>query len=227
MLLPFVLTGGAITVTDGVILVGIFVDFLADILSREAESDTPVFRNSEIQEMVDGGVVRHTSKDMPFVPERDFSDLVWLGLSVLAFAGLVVGAATLATGTESIIAAYGVEGTIFGTTIATAVLTIEDIFLTVKPIRRGAPEIGIGNVIGSVIFSVTAKLGVIALMDSIAISPLALTWRLPVLIGATVLTASFIYTGRLKPWHGYTLLGLYIAYWVISYVLFGFVPAEA
>jgi cation:H+ antiporter len=129
-------------------------------------------------------------------------------------------------GTEGIIQAYGIEGTIFGATIATAVLTIEDIVLTVEPVRRGAPEIGVGNVIGSVIFSVTGKLGVIALAGSIAVSGLALTWHLPALIILSLLAASFIYTGRLKPWHGYTLIGLYIVYWVVSFVYFGVLPAE-
>ena len=47
----------------------------------------------------------------------------------------------------------------FGATIVTAVLSIEDLFLTVRPIRKGVPEIGIGNVIGSLVFSVTGKLG--------------------------------------------------------------------
>lgn len=32
-----------------------------------------------------------------------------------------------------------------------------------EPDRRGAPEIGIGNVIGSVVFGVTAKLGIVLL----------------------------------------------------------------
>lgn len=37
-------------------------------------------------------------------------------------------------------------------------LSIEDVVLTVAPIRKGAPEIGIGNAIGSIVFSVTGKL---------------------------------------------------------------------
>jgi cation:H+ antiporter len=227
VLLPFVLTGG-IGFTGGIFLIGIFLAFLAYVVYRESESDTQVFRNAEMQEMLDGGTERPMSADVPFAPERerDLSGVAGLGLVILALIGLVIGATTTGMGTEGIIQAYGIEGTIFGATIATAVLTIEDVVLTVEPVRRGAPEIGVGNVIGSVIFSVTGKLGVIALAGSIVAGGLAFTWHLPALIILSLLAAYFIYTGRLKPWHGYTLLGLYVVYWLVSFVYFGVLPAE-
>jgi cation:H+ antiporter len=227
VLLPFVLSGG-IGLTDGVILIGLFLAFLAYVIYRESESDTQVFRNAEMQEMLDGGMERPMSADVPFATdrERDLPGVVGLGLVLLALAGLVIGAATTGMGTEGIIQAYGIEGTIFGATIATAVLTIEDIVLTVEPVRRGAPEIGVGNVIGSVIFSVTGKLGVIALAGSITVSGLALSWHLPALIILSLLAVYFIYSGQLTPWYGYILLGLYVVYWVVSFVYFGVLPAE-
>ncbi|WP_255359098.1 hypothetical protein [Haladaptatus sp. R4] len=114
----------------------------------------------------------------------------------------------------------------FGATVATAVLTVEDLFLTIEPVRRGAPEIGVGNVVGSVLFSVTGKIGVIALAGSIGIGSSVLVWHLPVFVVGTVLAAYFIHTGRLRPWQGYVLLGLYVAYWVVSFVVFGGAPIE-
>lgn len=53
-----------------------------------------------------------------------------------------------------------------------------------------------------------------------------LIWHLPALIAATALGAYFISTGRLQRWHGVVLLGLYIAYWIGSFVLFGEAPVE-
>jgi cation:H+ antiporter len=147
-------------------------------------------------------------------------------LAVLALAGLIVGVAATGIGTEGILRTYGLEGTIFGATIATVVLTIEDIFLTVEPARKGAPEIGVGNVIGGVIFSVTGKLGIILLAGGLVVGPNVLTWHLPALIVVTGLAAYFVSTGRLKRWHGYVLLGLYAVYWVISFVVFGGAPVD-
>ena len=99
----------------------------------------------------------------PFSAEGRFSGWLNLGIAVLALGGIIIGAATVSEGTEEIIDRYGIEGTVFGATIVTAVLCIEDLFLTVQPIRKGVPEIGIGNVIGSLVFSVTGKLGIVVL----------------------------------------------------------------
>ena len=125
-------------------------------------------------------------------------------MAVLALGGIIIGAATVSTGTDQILDRYGIEGTVFGATIVTAVLCIEDLFLTVQPIRKGVPEIGIGNVIGSLVFSVTGKLGIVVLAGgTIAIGSSTLRWHLPVLVGMTALAAYFLSTGQLKRWHGY------------------------
>jgi cation:H+ antiporter len=164
---------------------------------------------------------------MPFDEEPKLPGWTSLGLAVLALAGIVIGAATMSTGTEGILETYGIEGTVFGATIVTAVLAVEDLFLTVQPIRKGVPEIGIGNVIGSLVFSVTGKLGIVVVAGgSIAVGSNVLRWHLPALIVVTGLAACFLYTGRLRRWHGYALLGLYIVYWVISFVVYGGAPVE-
>ena len=113
-----------------------------------------------------------------------------LGMAVIALAGIVIGAATVSTGTEGILEEYGLEGTVFGATIITAVLTIEDLFLTVEPIRRGVPEIGVGNVIGSLVFTVTGKLGIIVIAGgSVTVASNVLKWHLPALVFITAVAA--------------------------------------
>jgi cation:H+ antiporter len=231
-----------LTAVHGAILLALFVVFIAYVAARETRSDTPVFRDAEMYEAYAAARTRgggapavapadppeeQTFSDtMPFVATRARSGWARLGLAVLALAGLVAGAATTGIGTEGILHTYGLEGTLFGATIATAVLTIEDIFLTVEPIRRGVPEIGVGNVIGSVVFSVTGKLGVILLAGGIVVEPEVLTWHLPALIVVTGLGAWFISTGRLRRWHGVALLALYVAYWAVSFGVFGGPPIE-
>jgi hypothetical protein len=109
-----------------------------------------------------------------------------LGLAVVAICGIIIGAATVRTGTDQILSRHSIEGTVFGATIVTAVLSIEDLFRTARPIRRGVPEIGIGNVTGSLIFSVTGKLGIVVLAGgSVAIGSSVLHWHLTVLLPLT------------------------------------------
>jgi len=165
----------------------------------------------------------------PDMPSHDVgrrSGWVQLGLAVVALAGLVIGAATTGIGTKGILDTYRLSGTLFGATIATAVLTIEDIFLTVEPFRKGVPEIGVGNVIGSVVFCVTGKLGITLLAGRIVVTSDVLTWHLPALIVMTGLGAYFISTGRLLRWHGYALLALYVIYWAVSFGVFGGAPVD-
>jgi cation:H+ antiporter len=250
LMIPFTLMA-PLTAVHGVILVALFVVFIGYVAARELRSDTPIFRDAEMYETYTearaaggggttvlrdahadtvtsntGTAEQDLSESMPFAAARSRSGWAGLGLAVLALAGLVIGAATTGIGTEGILETYGLEGTIFGATIATAVLTIEDIFLTVEPIRRGVPEIGVGNVIGSVVFSVTGKLGIILLAGGIVVDPDVLTWHLPALVVVTGLGAYFIFTGRLRRWHGVALLGLYIGYWAVSFALLGEPPIE-
>jgi cation:H+ antiporter len=241
-----------LTATDGLVLLGLFVVFLGYVAAREVRGSVPVFGDEEVIEAavggaeggvptplaaetdeadggvawVDAGPEQQIVDDLPVAGPRELPGWAHLGLATLALAGLVVGAATTSLGTEGILRTFGLEGTVFGATVVTAVLTLEDLFLTVEPFRRGAPEIGVGNVIGSVVFSVTGKLGITLLAGGIVVGPDVLTWHLPALVALTGLAAYCLSTGRLTRWHGCTLLGLYVAYWVVSLVAFGGAPVE-
>jgi cation:H+ antiporter len=165
--------------------------------------------------------------DQGFLKARQTSPGGTIALALLALVGLVVGAVVAGAGTEGMLEEFAIEGTVFGVTIATLALSLEDIFLTVEPSRRGAPEIAVANVVGSVVFSVTGKLGIILLVGgAITVDDDTLIWHMPVLLGMTVLAALFLATGRLRRWHGFVLLGLYAAYFVISLVVFGEVPVD-
>jgi cation:H+ antiporter len=228
---------GTVSVAAGVVLVAVFVLFLAYVVVRESKRETPTFRSMEVYdelaeadaegETPEWGRQEAVSSMMPFTATHRLHGWPSLGLAVVALAGIVIGAATVSEGTEGILDEYGLEGTVFGATIVTAVLSIEDLFLTVEPIRKGVPEIGVGNVIGSLVFTVTGKLGIIVIAGgSIAVASSVLKWYLPALIVLTGVAAWFLYTGRLQRWHGYTLLALYITFWIVSYIVYGGAPVE-
>ena len=163
--------------------------------------------------------------DQGFLEARRYSPAVALTFAVVALVGLVAGAVIAGEGTEGILSTFDIDGTVFGVTVATLALSLEDIFLTVEPARRGAPEIGVANIIGSVVFSVTGKLGIILLVGGvITVDRNVLVWHMPVLIALSVLSAAFLATGRLRRWHGVVLLVAYVAYFVVSLLDFGGVP---
>ena len=224
-----------VTGADAVVLLLLFVAWIAYVAYREMRRETATFRNLEIVEELeeadedeaDPARTQAVSTMSVFSTDGRYSGWLNLGMAVLAICGIIIGAATVSTGTDEILDRYGIEGTVFGATIVTAVLCIEDLFLTVQPIRKGVPEIGIGNVIGSLVFSVTGKLGIVVLAGgTIAIGSSTLRWHLPVLVGMTALAAYFLSTGQLKRWHGYVLLALYITYWIISFSVYGGAPVD-
>ena len=222
-----------VTTAEAVVLILLFTAWIAYVAVRESRRETATFRNLEIieeleeeDESLDDPARREAVSTMSIFRQR-FSGWLNVGLAVVALGGIVIGAATVSEGSDQILNRWGIEGTVFGATVVTLVLSIEDLFLTARPIRRGVPEIGIGNVIGSLVFSVTGKLGIVVLAGgSIAIGSNVLRWHLPALVVLTGIAAYFLSTGHLKRWHGYVLLALYVTYWIISFAVYGGAPIE-
>ncbi|WP_254523916.1 sodium:calcium antiporter [Natrinema caseinilyticum] len=229
LLVPFVLAG-TLTFVHGLLLLGAFVVMFSYIIVREFQRETPVFRNTELGEEIraDGGVALPAAvSDIPedsLVGDRPAAGVLWLVLAVLALAGIVLASMLLEAGSEVVIGGFGLEQTVFGATVLTVILTFEDVMLTIEPVRRGVPEIGVGNVIGSVLFSVTGNVGVIMVLSDLEISRSVLAFHLPSVIVVTALAAYFLHDGKLKRWHGYLLGGCYVVYWLIAIIVFGGVP---
>lgn len=253
LLVPIALIG-ELGVVSAIVLIMLFVAFVAYVAFREYHRAMPTFRSAEVLESLDAEETRavtaervgatvgggpgggsgdagagglYETGELSVAKENRRPGGTLLLLAILALLGLVIGAWAMSEGTEGILENFEISGTVFGATIATLILSLEDIFLTVEPARRGAPAIGVGNVVGSVVFSVTAKLGIIVLAGgTIVITSDVFSWHLPALIVINGLAAYALFTGRLRRWHGAALLVGYIAYWAISFTVFGLVPVD-
>ena len=211
---------GELSVLASIVFVLLFVAFVGYVAYRESRRPVPTFRSAEVLERMEedevatvtaggggsggtppaSGGAGGNAGDLYDTGELSLSKSNrrpgWqlLLLAVLALIGLVVGAWAMTEGTGGILENFAISGTVFGATIATLVLSLEDIFLTVEPSRKGAPAIGVGNVIGSVVFSVTAKLGIIVLAGgAIVIGTEVFSWHLPALV--VILIAALLQAG--------------------------------
>ncbi|MEM4780339.1 MAG: sodium:proton exchanger [Halalkalicoccus sp.] len=241
VLLPLVALG-TLTVIHGVGLLALFFAFIAYVVSMEHRREIPVFRDTDLVERVesdggvatdeamegDGGVVAHERIEPiledQYVGGLSYAGYVWLGLAVVALAGVVVGSVLIEVGSEVVLEETGIEETVFGATVITLLLTFENVLLTLEPVRQGFPEIGIGHVIGSVVFSVTGNIGFVLLLADLEIGADVLYVHLPALLILTALGAYFLATGRIRRQHGLLLGGLYVAYWAIAVFVLGGVP---
>src|ERR1700754_1093227 len=218
---------GELGIVAAIVLVLLFVLFVAYVAYRESRRTVATFRSTEVleatpdPEFVTAGGGRgagdrgagdlYETGELSQAKSNNRPGWVLLLLALCALIGLIVGAWAMTEGTEGILENFAISGTVFGATIATLVLSLEDIFLTVEPARRGTPAIRVGNVIGSVVFSVTAKVGIITLAGgALLITPEFFSWHLPALVVINGFAAYALFTGHLRRWHGAALLVGYI-----------------
>jgi len=136
-----------------------------------------------------------------------------LVLRVLAaLAGLLVGAELLVFGTQRTVSELGLSETTFGLIVVAAAVSFEEVVLEALPAFRGFPELSVGNALGTLVFLLTASLGVIALVRPVPVPDSVLAFHLPALAAAVVLALGLLARGRLGRAEGTLLVGAYAAY---------------
>jgi cation:H+ antiporter len=135
---------------------------------------------------------------------------------------LVGGLLTLALGGHLLVNAsveialnLGLSERIIGLTVIAIGTSLPGLITSLIAAIRGEREIAVGNVIGSNLFNLLGVLGLTAMVapDSLSVSPNALVFDLPVLLGVAALCLPVFYSGyRIDRIEGLLLLSLYLTY---------------
>lgn len=178
---------------DGVVLLGGLLVYLALLLRQSRHSGH-----------------HHPRHDLPRTSWLHNLVLMLAALLLLGLAGhLLLGAAvTLAT-------ELGLSERIIGLTIIAVSTSLPQLATSLIAAFRGQREIAVGNVIGSNVFNLQGVLGLTALVAPapLSVSPNALAFDLPVMLGVAALCLPVFYTGyRVTRGEGLLFLGLYLAY---------------
>ena len=178
---------------DGVVLLGGLLVYLALLLRQSRHSGH-----------------HHPCHDLPRTSWLHNLVLMLAALLLLGLAGhLLLGAAvTLAT-------ELGLSERIIGLTIIAVSTSLPQLATSLIAAFRGQREIAVGNVIGSNVFNLLGVLGLTALVAPapLSVSPNALAFDLPVMLGVAALCLPVFYTGyRVTRGEGLLFLGLYLAY---------------
>ncbi|ELY50838.1 sodium:calcium antiporter [Natronococcus jeotgali] len=234
---------GTIGRARGAVLLAAFVPLLAAIFWRERGSETAYLLSGEVAEVVDredpqaadleanGGAGERAREaedgglELPdldadeFVPDlEDRSGPFALGVAALATVGLTAGSLLTVVSAEQLFVAAGISGLAFGATVLSFVASIEELALTLEPVRRGQSHLAVGNVVGSTVFYLTANVGLIALVRPIDAGGAVLTVHWPALAAGLLVVTAMLARGRVTRGGGAALLGLYVLYWVLNYV---------
>lgn len=193
-LLVFVLAANkTLTALDGLLLLAALAAYLGVLLYQSRHSRRPRSRDTLVQ--------------APWL-----SSLLWMlgGLLILMLAGHLLLSAAVAVAGD-----LGLSERIIGLTIVGVSTSLPCLATSLIAALRGEREIAVGNVIGSILFNLLGVLGFAALVASspLSVSPNALDFDLPVMLGAVVLCLLVFYSGyRMTRVEGLLLLGLYLAY---------------
>ena len=152
----------------------------------------------------------HASHDLPPTPWLHNVLLILTALVLLGVAGHLLLGAAVTVATE-----LGLSERIIGLTIIAVSTSLPELATSLVAAVRGQREIAVGNVIGSNVFNLLGVLGLTALVapGPLSVSPNALAFDLPVMLGVAALCLPVFYTGyRITRGEGLLFLGLYLAY---------------
>lgn len=146
-----------------------------------------------------------------------YSDASLLLDFVLLFAGLALltlGAEWLVRGGARLATRFGISPLVVGLTIVAFGTSAPELAVSVGAGLRGAPDLALGNVIGSNIANILLILGVTAIIGHIQVHSQLLRQEIPVLLGAVALFCTTSFDGILSRLDGLILFSSMIAYTV-------------
>ena len=144
----------------------------------------------------------------------------WWILSGLVL--LVASSKLLVWGATGVALALGISELIIGLTIVALGTSLPELAASIASVKKGDPDLAIGNIIGSNLFNSLAVIGIPAMITSFSIDNLAITRDLPVVIAITLLLYGFSLLpvsneqrlGRIK---GFALLSAFVIYQLYLY----------
>ncbi|MCD5980415.1 calcium/sodium antiporter [Pseudomonas sp. CDFA 611] len=141
--------------------------------------------------------------------------LLRLGALFTGIACVVLGSHLLVAASVVIAIDLGLSERVIGLTVIAVSTSLPALTTSLIAALRGERDIAVGNVIGSNLFNLLGVLGITALIAPapLSVSPNALDFDLPVMLGVAALCMPLFYSGyRITRIEGLMLLALYMAY---------------
>ena len=157
-------------IVDGVALFGLLLLSLYHVI-REHRRHPAEYAKDE-----------HESEDMI----HDLKMPAAIGWLLLGLVVLVVGSKLLVWGASGFARSLGVSELVIGLTIVALGTSIPELAASIASLKKGKPDLAIGNVIGSNLFNSLAVIGLPALFTTFSIDASAASRDLMVVVGLTL-----------------------------------------
>jgi cation:H+ antiporter len=180
---------------EGVVLLALLVAYLAFTI-RASQKESPA-------------VAEEFAAEMPKLDKPAWLDPIF----ILAGLGLLIaGSRMFVEGSVGVARGMGISEAVIGLTIVAAGTSIPELATSIVAALRRAPDIAVGNVVGSNIFNLLCISGATATLSPFACA--GISWvDLGVMIGFSVLLLPLMRSGlELKRWEGALLLAAYAGY---------------
>jgi len=136
--------------------------------------------------------------------------------AVIGLLGLVLGAELMVRGSVDLALKARISPLVVGLTVVSIGTSAPELLVSVLAALKGAPDIAIGNVVGSNIANITLVLGAAVVVFPVAVERDVLRLHWPVMLAASLLLAVLLRDHVLGRWEGGLLLMLAVAYVVAS-----------
>jgi len=153
-----------------------------------------------------------------------------LGLIVVGLAVVVLSSDVLIKSVSELARQMGIPDVVIASTIVALGTSLPELVVGLTSLRRGHPELLVGNVIGADILNVLFVIGAAAIamplpiIDPLATPPEIFLWlHLPMMMLVLLTFRVFIHAavkkGRFSKWMGWPLVGMYLAFVIVQFVL--------
>lgn len=207
-ILFLVLVGGsALDQTDALIFLAALVAYLSWAYFTERSSPAP---SAELH--------RAEAEEVSRMPKSA------LGIVAAVLLGLVLligGSQVLLAGAVGIAESFRISEAVIGLTLVAVGTSLPELSISVIAAIRRHADVAVGNILGSNIFNLLGILGISALLQPLPVHARILQFDQWVMLGAALLLALFLYTGRrLSRLEGGLLLVGYGTYVALSFTVF-------
>jgi cation:H+ antiporter len=149
-----------------------------------------------------------------------------VGLCLLLLGGglflVIVAARVLIPAASAIAARFGVPEDVIAATMVALGTSLPELTTAIMAVRRGHPEIVVGNVIGADVLNCLFVIGAAASAKPLAIPANFYTFHFPamlIILYSMRLFIAFNRHNRFYTWQGVWLVGLYLIYVLVQYTL--------